>query len=434
MTLVRAAVYLLVRRRLTLGGEMMEYFPLTTDLLYQLRLGHDFCFLSLKRTELIYDGAAELASFHKENAHPASHQHWDTRAMIGCSSELDAIEEHIYEAVSGALDWNSVLREIAHTADGAAALLLSERSVFCGSVSDAPSVEHWIQAAKSASWAQRANILASIHEMSMTTLENLSFPHSMVAGNCHVAASKIGNGCAIVVLRPLISPFEERSLCSINRLLPHLERAVRLVDAFSLARARQVLDALTALGLPTLVLDEQGCSIMGNDLLRPLYPGVLRADENRLVIGDPKSDMLIRRIFAETTREPLGVRSIALSARQIKARYLLHFVPISQEVAFLKRSARWVLVVTSPRNLPVPRRSVLAAVFDLTPTEAKVAQLLARSQSTDEIAESLKIGRETVRTHIKSIFEKTGVRRHTDFIRVVSSLHSLPLLGARTHL
>lgn len=354
------------------------------------------------------------------------------RNVTGALSELEGLESSIYEAASGLLEWHTVLRDIARIADGAAAVLVSEAGICSGSYDHAPSVEQWIQ--DIGSLTKRTEILSRIRGTATTNLKNLTPRSRSNAGHCHCAAARIGDDCAIILLRTMAVPFEDRLLRVVDRLHPHLERAVRLANTFALSRARQVIDAFTVLGLPTVILDELGCPIVGNDLLRPLYPSVLQAEEDRLVVGDPKVDLLLRRIFSETVREPSTVRSIALSARQTRAPYALHLIPLSQTRISLTRSARWALVVTSARELPVPRRSVLAAIFDLTPAEARVAQLLAGSKAADEIAESLKIGRETARTHIKSVFEKAGVRRHVDFVRKVASLHSLPLLGIRTHL
>lgn len=54
-----------------------------------------------------------------------------------------------------------------------------------------------------------------------------------------------------------------------------------------------------------------------------------------------------------------------------------------------------------------------ADYFLLTPRETDVAALLAAGRNSREAASALRIGIGTVRTHLKSLFEKTGARSQT---------------------
>ena len=52
--------------------------------------------------------------------------------------------------------------------------------------------------------------------------------------------------------------------------------------------------------------------------------------------------------------------------------------------------------------------------FDLTLTQARLALYLAEGGTIAEYAAAMNVKPSTVRTHLKSIFAKTGVRRQTD--------------------
>ena len=79
----------------------------------------------------------------------------------------------------------------------------------------------------------------------------------------------------------------------------------------------------------------------------------------------------------------------------------------------------------SPMSGSVARRVVLSfhqmgdstdAQENLTPREAEILQFLAEGYLYKEIAEKLSIGHETVRTHVRHIYDKLHVRTRTEAV------------------
>jgi DNA-binding NarL/FixJ family response regulator len=68
--------------------------------------------------------------------------------------------------------------------------------------------------------------------------------------------------------------------------------------------------------------------------------------------------------------------------------------------------------------------------YGLTPQEQTVTSLVCRGFSTREIGERLHISANTVQDHLKSIFDKTGVRSRREL--VVAILHEQYLPRALT--
>lgn len=58
----------------------------------------------------------------------------------------------------------------------------------------------------------------------------------------------------------------------------------------------------------------------------------------------------------------------------------------------------------------------------LTQREAKVIALVAQGQSNKEIARSMGISAETVKTHLKNVFEKLGVQQRAQAVLMARSL------------
>lgn len=67
----------------------------------------------------------------------------------------------------------------------------------------------------------------------------------------------------------------------------------------------------------------------------------------------------------------------------------------------------------------------LKLLYGLTAAEANVAIGMVDAQSVNDLAERLKISRNTVKTQLASVFAKLGIRRQTELIRILSELASL---------
>ena len=65
---------------------------------------------------------------------------------------------------------------------------------------------------------------------------------------------------------------------------------------------------------------------------------------------------------------------------------------------------------------------MLAKRFGLTPAERRIALLLAAGSSPRQIAETVGVSYNTVRNHLKKIYDKCGVRRQGE---LVACMHRL---------
>jgi DNA-binding NarL/FixJ family response regulator len=74
------------------------------------------------------------------------------------------------------------------------------------------------------------------------------------------------------------------------------------------------------------------------------------------------------------------------------------------------------------QSRPEPGIGVRAVRSPLTPREWEVLDLLCTQQGTDEIADQLVLSVETVRSHIKNILRKLGVRSREEAVALASRL------------
>ncbi|MCL3861249.1 helix-turn-helix transcriptional regulator [Actinotalea sp. K2] len=87
--------------------------------------------------------------------------------------------------------------------------------------------------------------------------------------------------------------------------------------------------------------------------------------------------------------------------------------------------SRRVAVIVEPAA-PDRISPLLMAAYHLTPREKEVTRLVLRGDSTSAIARELFCSPHTVQQHLKSIFDKTGVRSRRDLVGTVFFAHFEP--------
>jgi DNA-binding CsgD family transcriptional regulator len=95
--------------------------------------------------------------------------------------------------------------------------------------------------------------------------------------------------------------------------------------------------------------------------------------------------------------------------------------------ALVSNEQRRVAVIVEPAH-PARITPLLMAAYQLTEREQDVTRLVLQGSSTAEIAERLFISAHTVQQHLKSVFEKTGVRSRRDLVGKIFFSHYEPRL------
>jgi DNA-binding CsgD family transcriptional regulator len=102
----------------------------------------------------------------------------------------------------------------------------------------------------------------------------------------------------------------------------------------------------------------------------------------------------------------------------------IHVLPLMtggtrSRLALRASAAVFVTVSDGAAGPPV---EAVAAVFDLTAGETRVAERLLAGRTPAEITEDLALAMSTVRSHLRSIFAKTGTSRQSDLVRLATQL------------
>ena len=123
------------------------------------------------------------------------------------------------------------------------------------------------------------------------------------------------------------------------------------------------------------------------------------------------------------------------AARRATATVVTHVLPLTSGIrrqAGLSYAAVAAVFVQKAGQSPSPAVQTLAEQYDLTAAELLVLVALTDFGGVAEVAAALKLSPATVRTHLRHVFEKTGVRRQADLIKLVAS-YPAPILAQRAN-
>ena len=170
---------------------------------------------------------------------------------------------------------------------------------------------------------------------------------------------------------------------------------------------------------------------------------VLSSEGSLLSITSAGERWLDELGYVEPERRGLPAEVRALAARFLQADPGEHAMP---RLRVRTRAGRWAVLHASrlaapgldgvaviiEEPSPAELAPVLMLAYGLTKQEQALTRLVCRGLSTRELAERLHITANTVQDHLKSIFEKTGVRSRRELVTVILQEQYLPRVMART--
>lgn len=232
-----------------------------------------------------------------------------------------------------------------------------------------------------------------------------------------------GDEVAISFKRELkAGPYEDADKQILNQLLPHLRVITRLAESVFGAETRGMVRALHQRGRPVLEFDAWGLVRRQHGVFDGSQ-GPLIVIGARVITAEPTEQSALEAAIFGATRSPRRAAPLLLSDLAGN-RYVFQIIPIVGRArdVFSSSSALGILIGRPRDNSLTIDRDLAIAWFGLSVREAQTAALLCEGYSTAQISTFLGIAPDTVRFHLKSIFEKTGVHRRTELVALLAHL------------
>ncbi len=217
--------------------------------------------------------------------------------------------------------------------------------------------------------------------------------------------------------------YERGMIDRLDALRPHLARASLVSSRLKVERAQATVSALDLMGLPAAVLSSTGRALAINPGLERMDAVFLPVAFGGLAIADRSANRLLQQAIVGMQQIDPPIGSIPIPAISDETALVLHLVPLRRAAHDIFGGADILIVATSvtPSAL-VPSATLLNMLFDLTPTEARLAADLAAGFSTAEFAAKNGVTVKTARTYLDRIFHKTGTHQQSQLVAILKSV------------
>jgi DNA-binding CsgD family transcriptional regulator/PAS domain-containing protein len=251
----------------------------------------------------------------------------------------------------------------------------------------------------------------------------------LVHDAAHVSSVGIGQGDIIT----------DREIELGKLLVPHLRRSVtisKVLDVRTIEGVRMA-QALDALRCAVVLVNEHGVILHANRAAESLLHGgsPVRSAKGMLQASTPSAAQELRAALALAAGDEAGIGKTGLAIRLTAPDSDLpvmfaHVLPMTGSDFRTRLQPSAVAAVFIGAAVDAQEGAgMVAAAFGLTPAETRVLASLLAGLPLAEAATALGITRDTAKNHLNRIFQKTGVTRQADLMRLATGL--VPPAGSK---
>lgn len=217
-------------------------------------------------------------------------------------------------------------------------------------------------------------------------------------------------------------------------IAPHIRRAVLIGKAIDLkaAQTASFADVLDGLSAAMFLVQANGRIVHANAAGHAMLAasGFLYAASDRLMVRDVTKHRALMEVLsaAGDGDGAVGARGVSLPlATRDGGAYLAHVLPLTSGA---RRKAGRAYAATAAifvrkAELELPSTpEIIARHYRLTPSELRVLLAVIEVGGVPEVAEALGVADTTVKTHLGSVFAKTGTSRQADLVKLIAGFQS----------
>jgi DNA-binding CsgD family transcriptional regulator/PAS domain-containing protein len=214
-------------------------------------------------------------------------------------------------------------------------------------------------------------------------------------------------------------------------LVPHLRRAVAIGDLLDMKSIASAVfeSALDTLSIAVVLCDTHARICHANAAAQAMLSAgaPISSQDGALRASSPQATLSLTTAIARaaSNESQIGLAGIGVPVTGPGGRpAIAHVLPLKfgSLRPDLAPGAVAAVFVTPAQTKALPPVEALAALYELTPTEARVLVEIASGKNRAATAQTLGIADSTVKTHLARVFDKTGASEQSELAKLVSSL------------
>lgn len=246
-------------------------------------------------------------------------------------------------------------------------------------------------------------------------------PRGVAAGAATIVQGARNDALVVAVEAFPDHEASRRAVPTLDQLRPHVARACVLSAEIQAAKVGGMVQAFNSVGTAIGLLDSAGKLIGASERFMGYFNELMTDGVTRMRLLDELSDKRFALALAHLDRHKTGL-SVAVRDKERLGAAVIHLIPARHDARELFGKVSIFAVIASPGNDLLPSADIIAALFDLTPAEARVARGIAKGLSPAEVSRQLNLSYETVRTQLKRVFAKTSTKRQNELALLISKL------------
>lgn len=228
-----------------------------------------------------------------------------------------------------------------------------------------------------------------------------------------------------------VGPYGQADIDLLRRLVPHMRRSMQLFRHLrQVGELGQVLvDSLDFLPVGVVLAGTEGDVFATNRTAREILAdqdGLKLTRGGRLLAERPDTHDHLQAMIARAAgvglgdKGPVGTLSVTRSeGRQDLG--LMVFAAGGTEAGVVQPEGCAAIYLSDPTQRIETAEPVLRGLYGLTRAEARLAADLVRGHTLEQAAAERGVSLNTVRTHLKRVFAKTGTSRQADLVSLLLS-------------
>jgi DNA-binding CsgD family transcriptional regulator len=240
----------------------------------------------------------------------------------------------------------------------------------------------------------------------------------------------IDSGSAVAMLRihrnSRNGPYTDEHVQRLRFLFPHLSQAAQYHSTRSqLARkANLAAIALDHLDTGIILLDSSRYVLQANAAAQNLLnddDAILTIRDGRLVAKRVDADVVLRKSIEAACNKGSSLQGCSGFSQKLGGNELT-VAPLRGDNNVLLEDAA-IITLKRVHNQFENLCGKLKTTYGLTQSEAAIAEQIARGRTVQEITVQSTISVNTVKTHLKAVFLKMGVKSQSDLVRTALRLN-----------